>query len=74
MTITKPFFLGMAKCSKWLFGHDKAKTVDVNRPSPVEVREDINALRNFVKDAHYRSAISESRRKASLQPETPEIG
>lgn len=70
----KKIFLGMKKCSKWLFGHDKVKTVDVNRPAPGEVQSDINTLLTFIKDVHARSKVLEYRRKAFLEPETPEIG
>jgi len=70
----KNVFLGMKKCSKWMFGHDKAKTADVNRPAPGELSEDINSLLKFVKDAKYKSKTVEKRRKKSLEPETSEIG
>ena len=70
----KKIFLGMKKCSKWMFGHDKAKTVDVNRPPPGEVSEDINALRNFEKDTKHRNETVQLRRKKSLEPETSEMG
>lgn len=40
---------GMSKCSSWMFGHDKSKALDVNRPDPDELLSDINALEEFRK-------------------------
>ena len=70
----KKIFLGMKKCSKWLFGHDKAKTIDQNRPAPGEVMQDINALMDFVKDKKHRSRTVELNRKKLFEPETSEMG
>jgi len=70
----KKIFFAMKKCSKWMFGHDKVKTVDVNRPPPEEVSQDINALRNFEKDTKHRNETVQVRRKESLEPDTSDIG
>lgn len=70
----KRVFLGMKKSSKWMFGHDKAKTVDVNRPAPGELMEDINALSNFVKDKRYQNTAVKDGREKLLKPETSEMG
>jgi len=70
----KKIFSGMAKCSKWMFGHDKAKALDVNRPMPGEIQNDINTLMTFVKDVNTRSNVLESKRRALLEPEKPGIG
>jgi recombinational DNA repair ATPase RecF len=70
----KKIFFAMKKCSKWMLGHDKAKMVDVNRPPPEELSEDINALKNFEKDTTHRNETVQLRRKKSLEPDTSEIG
>ncbi len=70
----KKILLGMKKCSKWMFGHDKAKTLDINRPAPGEVMEDINVLMNFFKDTKQRNQRVEASRKKLLEPETSEMG
>ena len=70
----KSIHLGMSKCSMWMFGHDKSKALDVNRPAPVEVEEDIDALGGFVKSVRKRRDALGKEREASLQPECPETG
>lgn len=70
----RQIYVGMGKCSTWMYGHDKSKALSVNRPDPSEVEQDINALSTFVKETN---AAAESRRKereAALKPETPAIG
>lgn len=70
----RQIYVGMRKCSTWMYGHDKSKALSVNRPDPSEVEQDINTLNTFVKETN---AASESRRKereAALKPETPAIG
>ena len=46
----KNIHIGIRKCSKWMIGHDKSKSIDVNRPSPEELKEDINKLKKFTKE------------------------
>ncbi|MCX5646107.1 MAG: AAA family ATPase [Phycisphaerae bacterium] len=70
----KRIHLGMAKCSKWMFGHDKATPLDVSRPPPSEVQSDIKELEDFVKNGKSRGEAIAARRKASLEPEPPQIG
>lgn len=65
---------GMAKCSLWFCGHDKSNALDVNRPSPDEIRTDIETLNNFVKQLRQRKTSLEEERNQSLQPERPEVG
>ena len=65
---------GMSKCSSWMAGHDKSVALDVNRPAPTEIRKDITELRGFVKELAKRREEVRTRRKAYLEPKTPEMG
>ena len=40
---------GMAKCSKWLPGHDQAAAAPQDTPEPDELKQDIYALENWMK-------------------------
>jgi len=56
---------GMTKCSNWMVGHDKSKSLSVNRPAPDEIREDIRSLdvfRNRIRDR--RKQLGVERRSA----------
>jgi len=66
--------IGMAKCSKWMFGHDKAMALDINRPMPSEIQSDIKDLESFVKNASTRGETIATRRKIGLEPKAPQIG
>ena len=57
-----------------MFGHDRAKPLDVNRPSYGEIQNDINDLSTFVKNVRSHSNALASKRKAYFEPERPEIG
>lgn len=65
---------GMSKCSTWMTGHDKSLTLDVNRPAPSELREDIKALREFCSLINRRHEVVRKRRKAVLEPQKPALG
>jgi energy-coupling factor transporter ATP-binding protein EcfA2 len=65
---------GMSKCSNWMFGHDKAKGLDINRPSPGELHQDIEALQQFMKQTNSRNEILRREREAIIKPQEPEIG
>ena len=60
------------KCSNWV--HDRSKALDVNRPSPNSIREDIQSLREFKKTVDYRSNELQHQRDKSLQAKKPEVG
>lgn len=60
----REFFFNFDKCCEWMTGHDKSKALDVNRPSPAEIRADIEALRNF-----QREVTRESRELANARQE-----
>ena len=70
----KNIHIGIRKCSKWMIGHDKSKSIDVNRPSPEELKEDINKLKKFTKEINKRKDILRKEREASLEPESAEVG
>ena len=65
---------GMSKCSEWMAGHDKSQALSVNRPSPNEVRDDIQSLRAFSKQMKARHEEVRKRRKAVLEPQSAELG
>jgi recombinational DNA repair ATPase RecF len=44
----------MAKCSKWLIGHDQAAAARADIPEPSELREDIEILDTWVKSIRRR--------------------
>ena len=65
---------GMSKCSAWITGHDKSPALNVNRPSPDELRSDIQELRDFAHEIRkYREEVRE-RRKAILEPQASDLG
>jgi hypothetical protein len=55
-------------------GHDKSIALDVNRPPPSEIKDDIARLRTFVKDIVKRREAVRLRRKQFLEPKTPQVG
>ena len=65
---------GMSKCSEWMAGHDKSRALSVNRPSPSEIRQDVQTLRTFVAETNKRHTEVEARRKKVLKPLTPTYG
>lgn len=52
----------MSKVSTWMTGHDKAKGLHEDRPSPTEILEDIEALRQFTDGVNKRRSVIEARR------------
>jgi hypothetical protein len=70
----KRIYAGMTKCSEWLWGHDRAKPLDVNRPPPVEVQEDMRELENLMKAVNHRAKVTEAKRQEMLKSQKPEIG
>ena len=65
---------GVSKCSEWMAGHDKSKALSVNRPSPNEIRKDVQTLRAFSKQMKGRHEEVRKRRKAILEPQSTELG
>ncbi len=70
----KKIHINMFKCSKWMFGHDKSKSIDVNRPSPNELKEDIENINTFSKEIRKRRETLRKEREKSLEPVAPEVG
>ena len=66
--------LGMSKCSKWMFGHDKSQAIDVNRLAPEEIKQDIASLKTFTKTVHGRREEIRKQRSETLHPKKPSIG
>ena len=66
--------IGMSKCSKWMFGHDKSKAVDINRPAPKEIQQDIATLNGFTKSVHGRREQIRKQRLETLKPKEPSVG
>lgn len=44
----------MAKCSRWLPGHDQAAAARAPMPEPTELKDDIEALENWTATIHKR--------------------
>lgn len=65
---------GMAKCSTWMTGHDRSKALDVNRPEPNSINDDIQSLREFCKGIRGRYKETHKRRKSLLEPKAPKAG
>ena len=70
----KEIFIGMEKCSTWMLGHDRAKPLDENRPSPKEVQDDLNNLKSFVIRIKKRNDQKSKDRKLIFETKTPTIG
>jgi len=66
--------LGMAKCSKWMFGHDKSESIDVNRPSPDELQSDVEVLKEFASQINKRREGIRKQRLQTLKAPKPEAG
>ena len=50
----KALDIGMKKCSKWLLGHDQSPAENAPFPEPNELKEDIDALNNWVQGIRKR--------------------
>lgn len=66
--------LNMSKCSKWMFGHDKSKPLNVDRPSPNEIEEDIKKIKEFSKSIHKQIPILYKQRDEYLKSPKTSIG
>src|SRR5699024_1518257 len=64
----------MAKCSKWMIGHDKSTALDINRPNSDEILEDILQLDDFRKSVVKRREDVKKEREAALSPKKPPVG
>ncbi|MFH6597520.1 AAA family ATPase [Ectopseudomonas khazarica] len=58
----------MTLASSWMYGHDKSKSLNENRPSPAEIKAHIDALRSFANDIAARRKVAEKSFKAITQP------
>lgn len=67
-------YKSMTKCSEWMIGHDKSKTLSVDRPSPPEIHEDIKSLSEFVSKVNKRNDLVQKDRKKLVEPKTTKIG
>ena len=65
---------GMSKCSTWMTGHAKSEALSIHRPSPTELREDIQSLRDFARDVNKRREGVRARRKKLLEAQVSELG
>ena len=65
---------GMSKSSTWMAGHDTSMALDVNRPAPKELRDDIQELRSFYKAMDKRRKDLRERRKKVLEPQVSPLG
>jgi len=70
----REIYLGIEKCSTWMLGHDRAKSMDENRPDPNEIRDDINKLKGFIARVKERKKKKEQERKSIFKIKEPDIG
>jgi energy-coupling factor transporter ATP-binding protein EcfA2 len=70
----KAIDINMSKCSTWMAGHDKSKTLDVHRPAPKVIQDDIEALNAFVKQCRKDGESLRKERDIVLTPTKTEIG
>ena len=70
----REIYLGMEKCSTWMLGHDKAKSIDENRPDPDEIRDDINKLKEFIARIKERKKKKNQERELIFKVQGPDIG
>jgi len=61
----------MGKCSTWMIGHDRSKSLDENRPVPADIREDIRKLKDFAKLLRERSERIGAERRDAVSPTKP---
>ena len=61
----------MGKCSTWMIGHDRSKSLDENRPSPHDTREDIKNLKEFAKVLRERSQRIGAERRDTVSHTKP---
>lgn len=66
--------LAMSKCSKWMIGHDKSNALDINRPSPDEIEEELKNIEKISKEIRNRYKTIQKGREELLSPNVPEIG
>ena len=66
--------LGMEKCSKWFRGHDKSKALDVNRPAPNEISDDIESLRAFMKQVKRSQSQTKEAHEKHYRPKSSAVG
>ncbi|MFX0560712.1 hypothetical protein TEPIDINF_002146 [Tepidibacillus infernus] len=64
----------MSKCSKWMIGHDKSISLDINRPSPNEIENEIKDFEEYVRLLRRRGEQKRDEREAMLRPQTVDIG
>lgn len=70
----KAIDVNMSKCSTWMLGHDKSKSLDAHRPVPKEALGDIEILAAFVSECKKARAEIEKERDSALKPNVSEIG
>jgi len=73
-SIYRQIHIAMSKCSTWMIGHDKAKSLDVNRSKPEEIKNDIDILRKFSKEIRKRGDELREERESALEPKESEKG
>jgi hypothetical protein len=66
--------INMGKCSEWMIGHDKAKSLSASRPSPSDIANDVGILRALIKQVVARNEKTRQTRDAAMSPPRPEIG
>lgn len=66
--------MNYSKCSTWMTGHEKSKSLDQNRPKPNEINNDIDELEEFKKTIRKRKKNIKVKREHATNAKTPNIG
>lgn len=67
-------YKAMSKSSEWMRGHDKSKALDVHRPPPQELKDDVKALEDYRTTIKKRKTDTEKKRKSLFTAVLPEWG
>lgn len=65
---------GMGRCSEWMLGHDRSKSLTVNRPDPKEIEEDIAKIEKCRTELNKRNDILREQREKELRPQASAMG
>jgi len=64
----------MGKCSTWMIGHAQARGLDVDRPSPKEIGNDMDELARMHSEVNKKSEKVASERRDALKPPQAKVG
>jgi energy-coupling factor transporter ATP-binding protein EcfA2 len=71
---TVSIYWAMTKCSEFMIGHSKSRSLDQNRPPPDEIRKDINSLEQFFLNLKKKHKFAKEEYERKLSPGTSAMG